>query len=185
MWLPLRRRPQVPENDEPIIIPPVQQPEDMDDEERQMIRIAAQMEVQTINSLRDLVIREISTSLRWAQASLLVVNGGGAVAALQIASLSGVERGASGACFVVGIILALLTATSGVRAVRDTPKKLTYLMGYWMSVTVDLLRSEEIERDWQQYSAVLDSRGRLPWTLGYLSGVAFVLGCAIIGLGGL
>ena len=174
-------RHEVPKPD--IAIPDVQQPEDMDDEEREMLRILAKGEVQIISSLRELVIHEIATSLRWIQGSLLVVNGGAAVAVLQSDVLPPAIQRTSCLLFVVGICLSLLTANLGVYVTRDSPQKLTQIMGYWMSVTVDLLRSEEIERDWQQYALTLGRRARVPRVAGYASLAAFIAGCLIVGLG--
>lgn len=167
----------------PIIIPDVQQPEDMEDDDRQMLRTLAQGEVQAIISMREIVIHETVTSLRWIQGSLLVVNGGAAVAVLQSESLSSGLQRASCLFFVAGICLALLTANAGLRATHDVPKKLTELLGYWMSVTVDLLRSEEIERNWQLYARELDKRSQVPRRFGYASVVAFIFGCLLVGLG--
>lgn len=163
----------------PII--PVQQPEKMDEEDREVLRLAAQLEVQQALAMRDRILTEVAASARWLQASLLVVNGGAAVAVLNSDSVSPHTQLWSCAFFVLGILLSLLTANAGIWVARDTPKKLTEFMGYWMGVTVDLLRSEEIERDWQIYAIEIARRSAWPRRLGYSSVGAFVIGCMIAG----
>jgi hypothetical protein len=172
-----------PEHDAVVVVP-VQQPEDMDEEDRQLLRAAAQLEVQTSIAMRDRLITEIATSARWVQASLLVVNGGAAVAVLQSEGISTEIRIWSGAFFIVGVILSLFTAWVGVNENKDVPKRLSETIGYWIRVSINLRRSEEIERDWLIYASELQKRGRLSRTLGYLSVAAFGVGCAIIGTAG-
>jgi hypothetical protein len=115
------------------------------------------------------------------QASLLLVNGGAAVTALQSTALSAPTRTWSGAFFVGGIILSLLAPVISSEKNEDVPGKITELIGYWASVTIDLLRSEEIERDWKLYGLGLAKHSKLPRLINYGSVAAFVIGCAIIG----
>jgi hypothetical protein len=166
----------------PIEIAPVKQPANMNDEERQMVRAAAALEVQTSLALRDRILTEVSTSLRWVQTSLLVVNGGAALAVLQSDALGASSRGLAGAIFVLGIICSLLSAYAGVLSAQDVPRRLTELAGYWLSVSIDLLRSDEIERDWLEYGRHLPKRGRWSRLLGWASLAAFVCGCIVVGV---
>ena len=165
-------------SDEPEI-PEVLQPEDMDDEQREFVRQAALHEFQTCIALRDLVVKEAVTSIRWVQTSLLVVNAGGAIALLDT-DIDPSAKAWAGGFFVAGITLSLLTALAGVSMMKDVPGRLTRLAGYWLSVTVDLLRSEEIEREWHSYTAQLTKRGRLSYAIGFASLAAFFGGCLLI-----
>jgi hypothetical protein len=153
----------------------------MDEEDRLMLRTAAQLEVQTSIAIRDRLLSEISTSLRWIQASLLLVNGGGAVAVLQSATISAPTKTLSGAFFVVGVVLSLLSGWVGVVAVKDVPRKLSEAIGYWIGVSISLNRSETIEREWNEYAQGLERRGRPSRALGWGSVAAFVIGCVIAG----
>jgi len=154
----------------------------MDEEQRQLLRLLANIELQGAMSGRDLIMKEIITSLRWVQTSLLVVNGGAAVAMLESEAVGAPARTYAGAGFGCGIALALLTAIAGVRAGKDAPKRFSGMAGYWTSVSVDLLRSEEIEREWYGYAAQIEKRGKLAQGLGYASFFCFLVGSAIIGL---
>lgn len=167
---------------EPIMVPDVVDPEDMDEEDRTTLRLIAQHEFQSALATRDRVLTEMVTSARWIQASLLLVNGGAAVAVLQGDKLAAWARVGAGTTFVAGIVLALLTAVLDTRVARDTPLKLSQSAGYWMSVAVDLLRSEEIEREWHEYATEVQSRRKWPQISGLLSLFAFLAGCGLIGV---
>jgi hypothetical protein len=154
----------------------------MDDEQRDILRQAAALELQTCVGMRDRIVGEIATSLRWVQASLLLVNSGAAVAILGAAEVPPSAKVAAGAAFVVGIVFSLLTALIGARIGKDMPGKLSELGGYWLGVQIDLLRSEEIEREWLQYVRDLTDRTRWSYGLGFASLAAFIIGCVIIGM---
>ena len=166
-------------------IAPVQQPKDMSDEDRAIIRTAAHHEIATTVALRSFLLSELATSMRWVQASLLVVNGGAAIAVLQSSAVS--QRGTidAGAAFAVGVVLSLLSAYIAVMKAQDVPVRMTQIIGYWLGVSIDLLRSEEIERDWQEYARTLPRRWWLSRLLGWGSLAAFGTGCVLVGLVGL
>jgi hypothetical protein len=166
---------------EPIVIAPVQQPHDMDEEAQQALRAVAQLELQTSLAMRDRIMTEITTSARWVQASLLLVNGAAAVAVLQTDALSTHTRGLAGAFFVAGVILSLLSAYIGMMSAQDVPRRFSELAGYWLSVTVDLLRSEEIEENWAEYGRSRTRLSRLTQIPGWASLAAFIGGCLIAG----
>lgn len=165
----------------PIIIAPVQHPEDMDEDQRQALRVGAKMEFETSIAMRDRIVTEITTSARWVQTSLLLVNGGAAVAVLQTETLALHARGLAGGAFVIGMILSLLSAYLGIHSGKDAPRRLSEAAGYWLGVTIDLLRSEQIERDWAQYGRDRVRMSRLLEIPGWLSLIAFVVGCLIVG----
>lgn len=165
----------------PIIVAPVLQPEDMDEEERQAVRAAAQLELQTSLALRDRIMTEVTTSARWVQASLLLVNGAAAVAILQTDALPLHGRGMAGAAFVIGLLLSLLSGYVGIHLAQDVPRRFSEFAGYWLSVTIDLLRSEEIERGWIEYGRERARISALAQIPGWASLFAFVVGCGIVG----
>jgi hypothetical protein len=166
---------------EPIVIAPIQQPHEMDEESQQALRAVAQLELQTSLAMRDRIMTEITTSARWVQASLLLVNGAAAVAVLQADALSLHARGLAGVFFVVGVIFSLLSAYIGIMSAQDVPRRFSELAGYWLTVTVDLLRSEEIERNWLEYGRYRTRTSRLTQIPGGASLAAFVGGCLIVG----
>jgi|GEM_PF-5895557 len=166
----------------PIIIAPIKEPGQMTEEEQVRVRLAALVETQTAFAMRDRLFTELTTSLRWIQASLLLVNGGAAVAVLQSAGVAPVARAWAGACFVIGIVLSILGAYVGVRLTQDAPVRTSQIAGYWLSVNLDLVRVEETEREWVQYGRDLQRRSKRNQVFGWGSLAAFVVGCAIAGL---
>jgi hypothetical protein len=168
-------------NLEPIVVAPVQQPQDMDEEDRLALRAAAQLELQTSLAMRDRIMTEITTSARWVQASLLLVNGAAAVATLQADALPLHARGIVGAAFVTGLLFSLLSAYIGIHFGQDVPRRFSEIGGYWLRVTIDLLRSEEIEKDWFQYGRDRARISMLSQVPGWISLFAFLVGCGIAG----
>jgi hypothetical protein len=165
---------------EPIVIHPVQQPQDMDEEQQRALRAGAQMEYQTALAMRDRIMTEITTSARWVQTSLLLVNGGAAVAVLQSEALTPHARGLAGAAFVIGMMFSLLSAYTGIQLGQDAPRRFSYIAGYWLGITIDLLRSEEVERDWAEYGRNRVRLSRLSTIPGWLSLIAFIVGCLTV-----
>jgi hypothetical protein len=153
----------------------------MDEEERQAVRAAAQLELQTSLAMRDRIMTEITTSARWVQASLLLVNGAAAVAVLQEDALPSHVRALASGAFVIGVVLSLLSAYVGMMSAQDVPRRFSELAGYWLSVTIDALRSEQIEKDWFQYGRDRTRLSRLTQIPGWASLAAFVGGCLIVG----
>jgi hypothetical protein len=117
------------------------------------------------------------------QASLLVVNGGAALAILQSQAVPAHVRTFSGALFVLGIVSSLYGATMAVGRVTDAPAKFAKYGAYWLGVGIDLLRVEATEREWEDYGLELQRRMRLPKFFGYAAAVCFVLGCIVVGVG--
>ena len=172
----LRRKP-LP----PIVIHPVQLPEEMDDQQQQALRSGAQHEFQTSIAMRDRVMTEITTSARWVQTSMLLVNGGAAAAVLQADVVPPHARALAGAAFVIGMMFSLLSAYVGINLGKDVPRRFSEFAGYWIGVSIDLLRSEETERNWQEYGRERARISTLSEIPGWLSLIAFITGCGMVG----
>lgn len=166
-----------------IEVPPVVLPEDMDDEEKGATREIAEFEAKTALHLRDTLVSEGLASMRWVQASLLLVNGGGAAAVLSTVAIPAAARSTAGAFFVGGIAMSLFASLLGNWLVRDAPRKLSEIAGYWISVKHDLLRVASWERDFIAWSKGVGKRGRWVYLPGSLAFLAFLTGAAVLGCG--
>jgi hypothetical protein len=167
----------------PVEIPEIRDPDKMDEEDRQSLREAAELEMQFCLGMRDTVTREVITSARWIQTSLLVVNGGAAVALLQSNHIRQGHEIAACALFVLGMLLALFQALVGMRLAREAPARFSRAAGYWLGVKLSLYRFEQMEREFHDYAAELTKRGRWTYIIGFASLFSFIAGCAVAAVG--
>jgi hypothetical protein len=166
-----------------VQIPPIIAPEEMDEEDKESYREAARLEMQAALKLRDTITEQMLTSARWLQTSLLLLNAGAAAALLQTNHIELEHQTWAGTAFVVGALLALLQAYIGIQMTMDAPVKLSRAAGYWLSVSSSLFRWEEMEREFQEYSAQITRRARVPNAIGWLSIFCFACGCVIAARG--
>lgn len=66
---------------------------------------------------------------------------------------------------------------------KDTPRKVYEFAGYWVSVQFDLLRDEEIERDYALWTRSTERKGRWVYAPAGLSFASFLSGAIILGCG--
>lgn len=164
-------------------VAPIVLPADMSEEDKAMLSAGAKIEAESAIHLRDTIISESLTTARWVQTSLLLINGGAAAAALGADHVEPWARGCAGAAFVTGIAFALLTGLMGVSLVKEAPRKINEFAGYWISVQFDLLRSEDIERAYQDWVKKFERRAAWIYLPGSIAFAAFMTGAAILGLG--
>jgi hypothetical protein len=165
------------------VIPEVEDPAEMDEEDKQSLREAAALETEAALAARDKVTAEVITSARWIQTSLLAVNGGAAAALLQAEQVDSTYQAYAGLAFVGGMLLALLQAYLGIKLAHDLPRVMTRAAGYWLGVKINLYRSEEIERQHSEWAGELDKRNRLPTAIGFASIFSFLVGCVLVAIG--
>ena len=116
----------------------------------------------------------------WLNASLLAVNGGGAIAVLNGAEHIG-GRGAAGAVFVVGIVFALLSASMIQAVIAKQQGPLEIWIGYWRGVEYSGVRDDESEVKLAAPITIWEKRAWIAPALGWVSGALFVVGAIIAG----
>jgi hypothetical protein len=143
-------------------------------------REAARMEMQLALSLRDALMAETLASLRWSQASLLLINGAGAAAVAGL-NVSAGGKVAAGATFVLGMLLTLWAAAIGMRRMTGALSRISQNAGYWLSVIHDGSRVLAIEQAYSEFSHEL-SRKAFPAIVAlWAAAVCFAGGCAAAG----
>ena len=113
---------------------------------------------------------------KWLTASLLAINGAGAIALLN-GGHSPRDMIAAGLLFVGGLVFALLGAAAIQDIAGRVMPRLYAAEDYWNGVSVDGCRDEQREAE---LTANVDKAYRWSWLpplLGWLSGLAFIAGC--------
>lgn len=138
-------------------------------------RRAARTILARFEALRVFSFEQVATAARWLLASLLAINGGGALATIN--SVGRLESPLHpAACFTAGICLVLLSAVVIQHATGLNLTPVERISYYWREVEVDGIRVASIEADndwdlrWRRWI------GHLAPILGWLSAAAFVLG---------
>lgn len=145
------------------------------------VKLAAKYEREWAARLRDIAVEEMSATARWQQASLVVINGGAAVATLAT-TLPGTTKAAACAAFVAGILLALLVGTVTAMANRRALPLAVDMMAYWLGVEDDGEQVKEIEAKHKAEAKEIGRQGRYATLIGWLSALAFVAGCTVVGI---
>jgi len=116
----------------------------------------------------------------WLNASLLAVNGGGAITVFNGAEHIG-GRGAAGAVFVAGIVFALLSATAIQAVIAKQQLPLEIWIGYWRGVEFSGERDDESEVKLAAPITIWEKRAWIAPALGWVSGLLFLAGAVITG----
>lgn len=118
---------------------------------------------------------------RWLTASLLALNGAGALAALGAAQRT---DGAwiAGAIFAVGIIMALLSGTCLQEVYNEVPIPLLHQDEYWTGVSITGMRDGERERALAAEAVKASRWDHVPPILGWISGVLFLAAIVVLGI---
>lgn len=149
-------------------------------ENRQMAEALLETYRMSMHSVIDLG----AAMMRWIMASLLAINGGGAVTVLSLPISPATKIGAAG-LFVSGILLSL---ASSYLSVLSHPKITTLIgeaMGYWVSVKIDGERAESMEGHEKTINAKLKETSFWPRMLGYAAVGAFTIGAIVTAIGSL
>jgi hypothetical protein len=154
---------------------------DEDEDDKQQNRIAAQEVVTVLRGVLERFIAELMGLGRWMLATLVVINGAGAVAVLS-APLDRWARAVAGAFFVAGILAALGAGFTAVFVFKRLSRPLGQFLGYALTVVHDGERAETLENE---IIADLDkaATSSIGTAIAALSVVTFVGGCAVIALG--
>lgn len=116
---------------------------------------------------------------KWLTASLLAVNGAGAIATLN-AERVGQHDFWAGGVYIAGVLFALLGA-AGLQEVYDRRSKpLIEYDKYWLAVSFSGKRDEEAERALKDAIGAAGRFALLAQLLGWLSGLLFAIGSALL-----
>ncbi|QEA16434.1 hypothetical protein [Novosphingobium ginsenosidimutans] len=134
---------------------------------------------------RDVVLKAIDTATsmaKWVLTSLLAISGAAAVAMWGLEISPAWKVGAC-AAFVTGIVLALLSAHLGAQSTPTQMVPLNQALGYWLSVKYDGIRDSNLEQSLAEDAEAERKKVRLPTICGWLSLVAFLVGCVVAAIG--
>lgn len=139
-------------------------------------RIGANYEVQFATHLRDKSMDQAISMGAWLVASLLALNGGGAIAVLNsLKHLSDPIYPAG--LFIAGIMLALANAAAVQRCGYAALKPMSEMIGYWLTVAEDGERLLDFENDLKRKMRPLRFFGLVASMLGWISSALFLAGC--------
>lgn len=151
-----------------------------EDYDRRIRRIADHM-VRRLEGSSDHAVDQMVKVSGWLNASLLAINGAGAVTSVNVAGRIGnVELPA--ALFALGIIFALLSAVTIQGLAELAIQPIENMIAFWNDVGLTGNYDENIE---QQARKGMDKVDRWRWicpALGWVSGVLFLIGGTVLGL---
>ena len=157
------------------------QRDDRDPEINPKLQRFAELQVERESGNIDRILDQHASDLKWLTASLLLINSGAAVAALNSDAISLVGKQEAGLAFVIGIALALaigiLSQKFGMRLVPA----LTAYRAFWLSIDQGERFDAESER---AASGKVREAAKFGWVVpatGWLSFASFVTGCFELG----
>ena len=104
-------------------------------------------------------LREVASLSRWLLATLVVVNGAGAIAVLPLEMTTGTKVGGAGA-FLIGILTALGAGIWSLYAFKRVSIAANTMMGYWLTVAGDAPRLAALEASMKRHmDQAIGSRG--------------------------
>ncbi len=146
------------------------------------LRAAALEEKKALDEVRTTLLSEHSHMFRWLSASLLALNGGGAVALLSSEKTDAGFFVWAGIAFLLGITAALLIAVSAQRTSQLAMPKVQMMIGYWLAVSIDAERDEVLEKEITGELLVAHNSGKWSRVYGWLSALSFLAGAIVTGV---
>ena len=126
-------------------------------------------------------LKEAGSLSRWLLATLVAINGAAAISMLPLKMAPAAKLGGAGA-FLIGILAALLAGVWSLYAFKRVSTSAGTMLGYWMTVADDGPRLEALEATMKRHmDQAIGSRGTHVFV--FVSGAAFLLGCALAGWG--
>ena len=122
---------------------------------------------------------QLASLSKWLSASLLAVNGGGAIAVFNhlhdfpFAKLAGFS-------FMIGIALALLSGAGLQEFYNRIRTPLVELDSYWTAVSLTGVRDESKETRLNERINRINRLAFIPPTIGWISGILFILGSILL-----
>lgn len=147
-----------------------------DEDDLRLNRVGASYELQFAAHLRDKSMEQAISMGAWLVASLLALNGGGALAVL-----NAVDRLAQptvpASIFIAGIMFALANAAGIQWSGYAQLKPMSEMIGYWITVADDGVRTAAFEDQLKAKVRPLIIRGKLASAAGWISAFLFLAGC--------
>jgi hypothetical protein len=126
-------------------------------------------------------LKEVASLSRWLLATLVVVNGAGAIAVLPL-KMGNPIKGASTGAFLFGILVALGAGLWSLYAFKRVSIAANTMMGYWLTVAGDGQRLAALEATMKRHmDQAIGSRGTHVFV--FASVFAFLVGCVLTGWG--
>ena len=119
---------------------------------------------------------------KWLVASLFAANSGGLLTLLNQADKIGLPLW-SGGSFILGLVLALLSATANQEFYNRMSDPLIDMIEYWQEVRIT---GEPNKENQDKLEARMNAISRCTWigpTLGWFSGISFIAGTVFISVG--
>jgi hypothetical protein len=151
--------------------------------ELETIKKCAEIEVQTLSEMRQLILDQHSSGFKWLNASLLAINGGGLISIFSSNALSLHYKRAACISLLIGILFALISGRLGQTFSLRGILPLQRWSGYWIGVSLSGSRDEEIET-----ALAVESQNAIRWAwvgqaCGWASVGTFVVAAIFAGLG--
>jgi len=151
------------------------------DEEQASNRLAAETFMPIMVEAFHDGLKEVASLSRWLLATLVVINGAGAVAVLPLKMATGPKLG-SAAAFLLGILAALCAGIWSLYAFKRVSIAANTMMGYWLTIAGDAPRLAALEATMKRHmDQAIGSRGTHFFV--FASVAAFLLGCVLTGWG--
>ncbi|MCW2395640.1 MULTISPECIES: hypothetical protein [unclassified Sphingobium] len=148
-----------------------------------ILKECASIEATALTDGFKVVLEQHSSSFKWLNASLLAVNGGGAIAIVSSTQLSDVTKLHACSSFFIGILLALLSGrVSQMIATKALPSIKNQIF-YWTGVSISGQRDLDEENLLKKEADDSLKRAWIGQGCGWLSVTAFVAGAVFIGRG--
>ncbi len=148
-----------------------------------VLKACARIEADSLTDGVKLVLEQHSSAFKWLNASLLAVNGGGAIAVLAAANLSNSTKLYACTGFFFGILFALLSArlsqSTAIRAVLPFKNQIFY----WTRVSITGEQYTDREAELRQEAVKAQRWAFIGQACGWLSATAFMTGAISIALG--
>ena len=154
---------------------------DKDKDQRAYNRLAAETFMPIMVEAFHDGLKEAGSLSRWLLATLVAINGAAAISMLPLKMAPAAKLGGAGA-FLIGILAALVAGVWSLYAFKRVSTSAGTMLGYWMTVADDGPRLEALEATMKRHmDQAIGSRGTHVFV--FVSGAAFLLGCALAGWG--
>lgn len=142
----------------------------------------ANRSIDSINRHYSFIAEQVASLAKWLTASLLAINGGGVLAALEALKDKHDVMLPAG-FFIAGIILAMLSGVALQEVYNRFSANLGVAYQYWNDIKDGLAhRDENIEIGITKTEAFWNRAATIPPVLGWISGTLFLVGCVLMAL---
>lgn len=138
-------------------------------------RALAERILARIDQQQQFAFDQVGSMAKWLMASLLAVNGAGAIAAMNAVD-TGKGHWAAGLIFALGVGSALMSGVAMQDVYNAIPEPLLMQDNYWTGVSVTGERDADVEEEHKTATAKTLRFRLVPPLLGWISGLLFIAG---------